>query len=307
MIVYIMGRPHSGSTILNMLLGNSKFIESVGQFVSGIANPRTQCSCGQLIANDPFWQEIRAQVEASGVAWDQLVNDSVKQAHLAWFWRTLIATPNNQFFCRLSSYTSALEAAIQNTRSKLILCDSSKEVSRALFLVKFHPTAHIIFLVRDPRACVYSHYWRFKREGRFHFLRRNYYFPSWALFPIAMVSALSWSVGNLMSEVTAAFCRQKVLRVRYEDLSDHPEDSIKLIGEFLGLSVGDLVTKQSAESPLEVGHNIGGNRIRTHAQRLVVSREERRGQNLPVFMEFLVLGVCWPLMLRYGYPVARNG
>lgn len=42
-----MGRGHSGSTVLDTILGNSYEIESVGEFVAGCVSYNRSCSCGK--------------------------------------------------------------------------------------------------------------------------------------------------------------------------------------------------------------------------------------------------------------------
>src|SRR5688572_27137486 len=44
MYIYIVGRPHSGSTILDIVLGNSSNIEGIGQLVSGMGKPHDRCA-----------------------------------------------------------------------------------------------------------------------------------------------------------------------------------------------------------------------------------------------------------------------
>ena len=73
MFLYIMSRPHSGSTILDILMGNSASVESVGQLVSDMGKLDNPCACGATIRDCPFWQEVRAEVEAGGISWDEAV------------------------------------------------------------------------------------------------------------------------------------------------------------------------------------------------------------------------------------------
>jgi hypothetical protein len=44
MYLYIVGRGHSGSMILDILLGNSSQIESVGQLLSGMRGAGRECA-----------------------------------------------------------------------------------------------------------------------------------------------------------------------------------------------------------------------------------------------------------------------
>ena len=66
MFLYVMSRPHSGSTILDILLGNTASVESVGQLVSDMGKLDNPCACGATIRTCPFWSEVRERVEAGG-------------------------------------------------------------------------------------------------------------------------------------------------------------------------------------------------------------------------------------------------
>lgn len=84
--VYIAGRGHSGSTMLDAMLGNQDGIESVGELVSGMGRYEALCSCGAEFKDYQFWTKVRQRFEASaGVSWDEAVSSSVSQAHTKTF------------------------------------------------------------------------------------------------------------------------------------------------------------------------------------------------------------------------------
>ena len=72
MYVYVMGRGHSGSTILDIILGGGAAVESLGELVSGLGrcDRRRQCSCGSPMRECSFWCEVRRRFEAQGYGWD---------------------------------------------------------------------------------------------------------------------------------------------------------------------------------------------------------------------------------------------
>ena len=138
MYLYIMGRPHCGSTILNILLGNSASVVAVGQLVSDLHDDH-RCSCGATLRQCPFWSEVRRRVEADGADWQRVVAASVGQAHPRAFLPTLLrgaAAPRTK---ELVALTETLAKAITGTAGRPVICDSSKEATRALFLARFYP------------------------------------------------------------------------------------------------------------------------------------------------------------------------
>ena len=306
MYLYILSRPHSGSTILNILLGNSADLVSVGQLVSDIGKPDNYCSCGAKIGEDPFWQGVRARVEADGIPWDEAARSSMDQAHIKWLWRTWRAGPGDAFFTRLAAITASLDRAIAATAGRAVVCDSSKEATRALFLMKYYPTTRMIFLVRDPRSAVASHYWRFREESRFHFLRKNRFLPRWTGPFVLTLAAASWTIGNLLSELAVRVAPERVLILRYEELRDRPKEALARIGRSFGLDLGDVQAKLEQGAMVETGHNIGGNQVRLEQDLRFDPKKESRRPKLPRWLELVTVALCWPLMRRYGYAIRRD-
>jgi hypothetical protein len=305
MFLYVMSRPHSGSTILDILLGNTEAVESVGQLVSDMGKLDNPCACGATIRACPFWTAVRARVEAAGVGWDEAVGASVGPAHVGRFWRTLRARGDDPAMLRLAEITAVVARAIAETAGKPVVLDSTKEPTRGLFLARFYPEARLIRLVRDPRGAVASHYWRLKDKGYFHFLRRDYRLP-WLSPLFLALAALSWTVGNALHEVAASRAPGRVVRIRYEDLRDRPADELARLGASLGIEVGPVLAMLARGETLPVGHDIGGNDVRLEkGLRFEPGREATR-RALPRWVELLTVALCWPLMGRYGYPLRRE-
>ena len=305
MLLYIMSRPHSGSTILDILLGNSVAVASIGQLISDMGKLHNPCACGETVGSCPFWQGVRARVEAEGIAWDEAVRLSMGQGHVTRFPQTLLASANDPGLERLATITGAIERAIMAESGKPIVCDSSKEPTRALFLLKRYEDARLIHLVRDPRGSIASHYWRLKDKGFYHFLRKDYHQP-W-LGPLFLaLSAISWSVGNLLFEIGIRHDEKRVLRLRYEDLRDNPKAALARIGAFLGHSFEDVAAKLDAGLTLSAGHLIGGNDVRLEKGLRFDPVKETKRRQLPGWVEAMTVAFCWPLMRRYGYSIRRR-
>jgi hypothetical protein len=305
MILYVMSRPHSGSTILDILLGNTPSIESVGQLVSDMGKLDNPCACGSTIATCPFWSEVRRRVAADGIGWDEAVTASVGQAHVRRFGATLRAPADDASMQRLAMITASITRAIAAVSGKPLVLDSSKEPARALFLARYVSEARLIRLVRDPRSAVASHYWRLKDKGYFHFLRRDYRAP--ALAPLFLVlAAASWVVGNLLHEIAASRARGRVTRILYEDLRDSPHRELRRLGAELRVDVEPVLAMIDSGQTLPAGHDIGGNDIRLEEGLRFDPAKETSRRALPRWVELMTVALCWPLMLRYGYPLKHQ-
>ncbi len=303
MFIYIMGRPHSGSTILDIVLGNSSAVESVGELVSGLGRETTgdTCACGATIVDCPYWQAVRtAFAAAAPFAWEVARDRSVRHAHVRNLPRTLGARGSAADLRFLGEASSCFARAIATVAGKPHVLDSSKEPTRGIMLLRFCPDARVIHLVRDPRRAVASHYWRFYAYGGyFKFLRRKYHARS-MLVPFMFVAAASWTLGNLICELGRRFAPARVVRVRYEDLCAQPAAELRRIGQALDVPLDDLIDKLERGEPMPIGHNIGGNEIRSDG-RVAFRPEKGKAHDLPRWLELLTFAACWPLMLAYGY------
>lgn len=307
MYVYVMGRAHTGSTILDILLGNSPKVESVGQLVSHIGRLDTACSCGAPIKDCDFWTNVRQEVlVGQDYDWAELSEIHTDQGHVKSLIATFFSKRSSPRFARLAEMTRRVDLAIRKVSGKEIVLDSSKEPTRGLFLLKHYTDARMVYLVRDPRSVVTSYYWRMKAGKPFHFLRREYHGK--ALGPVFMfVGAASWIVGHAIFETIAKVAPERVIRVRYEDLCTRPDIELRRIGDAFGIPVDEVIAKIERGDGFPVGHNIGGNMIREGKSEVHFEpKKDLTRQPLPKWVELMTLALCWPLMGRYGYKFSEH-
>jgi hypothetical protein len=185
-IIYIAGSSHSGSTLLDLLLGSHSAVESVGEakkipeLLDRIAaGGRPFCTCQQEFACCPLWGELIA-----GGTGD-LKHDAAANASL---FRSIVAK-----------------------QGKPVVLDSSKTLGRALLIARSDLFAPVfIHLVRDSRAVVFSS----KRKKPQQRQRQH---GLWQ-------AARGWQ--KLNSRIPRRLTRgkpQPMLVVRYEDLTDNPK------------------------------------------------------------------------------------
>ena len=295
-----MGRGHSGSTILDILLGSSAQVESVGELIAGLSrSDREVCSCGAAMPACPFWSEVRRRVESEGVGWGEACQADVTRRRAPLLWRAWHTREDDPAVRRLAGTTEALAGAITATAGKQHVLDSSKTPARALFLLRHLPGSRAIHLVRDPRHVMQSYLWRLKPGdvGFQLFGRRR----DWGkVFPLAVASSF-WTIGNLLCELIARRHPGRVVRVRYEDLRAQPAQVLAEIGLAFGLDLDDVAIKIASGESFPVGHNIGGNRIRHEGTVRFDPEKSSRRAAAPRWLSVLTIVLCWPLMLRYGY------
>ena len=306
MYFYIMGRGRSGSTILDILLGNSSQIESVGELVFGLSRAdREGCSCGQRLSDCAFWGRVRYDLEAEGIRWDEACNMLDRGA--AGLWRVWRAGRNHPALIRRAKIARGLVRAITTISGKPHLLDSGKGPAHGLFLLRYLQEARVIHLVRDPRGMLQSIYWRVRTYSH---LNPRQLFVAKLSAPLFLAwIALDWTVVNLLCDLMARAYPGRVIRMRFEDLCALPSMELERIGRSFGLELADLATlsvRATQRASLVVGHNVGGNHLR-HADVVRFDPDGgRRDVSLPRWLSFAVTALCGPLMLRYGYRI-RGG
>jgi hypothetical protein len=133
-VIFILGSGHSGSTLLDLMLGAHKLAFSAGELSKlwGYSGPdvKKTCACGQRIADCDFWNEVRSRVDPCDA------NDD--------------APP------------SALLEAICAVSDAQVVIDSSKSIRRLRSLLATPVDLHVIHLVRDGRAVAHSN----RKKGR---------------------------------------------------------------------------------------------------------------------------------------------
>lgn len=301
-VIYVIGVGHSGSTVLDTVLGNHPQIESVGELInlprSGWTNA-DYCACGQPGNECQFWSAVHE-------AWCQLVDDGdvVKYIALAERferfrdWPRLIAVRRNpsREFQKYALRTQSLFRAIQNTGGQPIIVDSSKHPVRA-YALSLVPgiDLSVIHLVRDARGVAYSNKKAFKKDLVKGLQRDKHPQPAWR-------SAFLCLERNLQAEwVRKEISPNRSMLVRYEDFMTNPVSTIKRICDLVEIDSKPLIQQVlDKEYSYDVGHTIAGNRLRMagnmklrfdEAWKTRLSHRDRRT------VEVLT---GW-LMLRYGY------
>ncbi len=186
----------------------------------------------------------------------------------------------------------------KNANSELVV-DSSKEITRGLFFLRFSSETKIIHLVRHPINILQSDYYRLKKGNGFKFLRKRFT-PSRWYGPFLFLNTASWLVGNLLADLSRQFGKDRFLRVKYEDLIASPIRELDRIEKFIGIPLDEVKRKVREKESFDIGHNIGGNQMRM-AGSFVFDPKKRSRSGLPKRYSFMVNVICWPLLWAYGY------
>ena len=301
-IVYIMGSARSGSTILDLLLGQHTMISSMGEIAHIIDNKETTgevCGCGASIEACPFWRTVRGALQENGgnAACDRLKVTTSTNERIRSIPRTLSRSrhPEDMKEATYPSDTALLLRTIAASAKAPILVDSSKHPGRALALATIPGLdVRLIHLVRDPRGVATSLAKPWKRD-----LKKGIQSDMPGRSPAK--SAFSWMVANLAAESVAKyFSPSKRIRVRYEDLVTSTDETLAKLSSTAGLDLSELSKFADGSLQPKTNHLLAGNRSRL-AGTLELRADERWRTDLPSDDRRLVEIITSPLRSAYGY------
>lgn len=313
-VVYLGGLGRSGSTLLERLLGELPGVSACGEVVHlwqrGLtANER--CGCGLEFSACDFWKQVGK--EAFG-DWDKVDTDRIGYLKDAVDRTRMIprlsrrAGLSSQFHSDLAEYTGnyvRVYRAIADVGGCDAIVDSSKHASLA-FCLSGRPEIdlRVIHVVRDSRAVAYS--WTTKvarpeasRSGQESpGSHMTTYSPSRA--------AANWNAQNGALQLLARR-GTPVLRIRYEDLVQATEQTLRRAATFAGLPEGDLslpFLHADGDEPcaeLTTAHTASGNPMRFTTGRLAISGDDRWRSAMPGTQRRTVTALTFPLLRSYGY------
>jgi hypothetical protein len=302
-VLFVGGMPRSGSTLLDLMLGQLPGHCDVGElFYMWQAGPvRGQvCACGRPFADCPFWTAVG---EAAFGGWQHVdpgrvlaLQASIDTTSAELRRRLRLAGGSSSDVAEYLDVVRRLYVAIAQVSGARVVVDSTKRPSTAWLLARDAGVdLRVVHMVRDPRGVVSS--WNKQvalpaNSGpRDHLKRRS---PQQIL--------RRWLSVNLMIGALAGR-GVPLLRLRYEDLVRDPAQAMR---EVLAL-VEEPVTAEALsfveDGAITTGrsHAAAGGRVRLERGRLELRADERWRTELSPRLQRLVRTVAGPLMRRYGY------
>lgn len=228
-VLYIASLPHSGSTLLDLLLGSHSAVHGLGEIQAlkryvapgqeALPDRRRQCTCGaSSVWLCPFWSAVDATLGLSGIEGLQALN---------------IAAEDEETFRRDNS---ALFRAIAEVAQKRVLVDSSKCLTRLRRLFGIPGLTLLpVFLHREPAGQIASMVRKYGDVGK----------------------QIESNI-NASAELLDFFWDRTDPFVSYATLTANPRAVIARLLLPLGLEFEEAQLDWTAHAH----HNIGGNRMR---------------------------------------------
>ncbi len=311
-VIFIAGAGRSGSTLLDIVLGNHPEIASVGELSKLVPSAllrREHCACGLRGDECPFWREVVELWlgEGAGRAEREQYLALEERFERARRWLRLTAERRavgrgrpSPLFLRYAEQTAALFGAVARVSGKPVVVDSSKNPARA-FALSLVPGIElaVIHLVRDPRGVAFSYQKSFARDERGGVQHDIMALPVWR-------TALAWRFANAAIErLLAGLPPGRGRRLRYEDLVADPRQALAGLGPVLGVSLADLGERLAAGEEMAVGHTIAGSRLRMKGRVQLAADAEWRSA-MPAAARRTVVRLAGGALTRYGYAAERG-
>lgn len=308
-VLYIGGWGRSGSTLLDLMLGQGPTVFSGGEireiWQSGLVENRL-CGCEQPFRDCSFWQAVGL---AGFGGWDRVPLPEVLSLRYSldrpWSFPALpLGRLVKPIGARLRAYMDVLERlyqAIAEVSGAGVIVDSSNLPSHA-FLLRAMPAIdlRVVHLVRDSRAVAFS--WRKQVEKR-RSGGSSAYLPRYG--PGA--SSVRWLLYNSLTQSLRPLHVPYVF-VRYEDLVRTPHEVTARLLRHAGLTGSaaepDYIAGHRVK--LQPNHTVEGNPMRFAAGDLDLRADEQWRHQLSSRDRRLVTALTLPLLAAYGYPVTRR-
>lgn len=271
-LIYIIGAGRSGTTLLDIVLGNNKNSISLGEINryfrrKGIPPKRTP--------QDPvfsFWKSIKNKIDGKIINTNYEDLDKVfnKNEYHSGILKSFKKKNDQRYIEALKAqYISLCELAEEN-----VLIESSKYPVRALNLSNYISGENLeikyIFIKKDPVKVVES------------FNKKDVEQPHKGFF----ASNLYYLVVNLLcGKVVRTLVKRghKVFKLKYEDFMENPEAMLNELANGIEVNFDEVKSKISNNSPLKTGFLFDGNRIRLKETLLLQARNQEIAKNVKYY------------------------
>lgn len=302
-VLYIAGSGRSGSTLLDMILGQVDGFVGTGEmrylWQRGILDDRL-CGCGERFGVCPHWTAV---LDAAGIVdrhreasrMLELQQQGMRVRHVpAMLYNR--RDPGARL-ARLDGYGDSLGRlyrALAEVSGAQVIVDSSKLPAYG-FLLSGVPGIHIhiVHLVRDPRATAYSWLRKKVQPDR----------PAFGYMePQSVVrSAVLWATWNTSARLFWEGSGLPYLLVRYEDFVESPSASMQRILEMVGCAGHSLPFADESTVHLGRNHTVAGNPNRLQTGMMKIRGDDEWKARMRPRDRRVVTMLTAPALRRFGY------
>ena len=300
-IIYILGGGHSGSTLLDLILGSTDEAFSVGEltyvdFYKGYKAEKLHrlvqgrlCTCGEHFDECPFWSNVVFD-HSDNVAKHETLPESLRilvnilNPFERWMKAEFRIGPNRDVYRRILKQARTIKPDVR------FIVDSSKDPRRLYELIQDPEIGPeklaVIHLIRDGRAYICSYQKPERLEGG-----RN--------LRGTIVCLIEWIIINILSQWLIRKYKLNAFTLSYDLFTEQPNGNLKKLGEFLGFDIDAENVLQRIEQT--VYHNVHGNPIRS--RRIKAIRRDAAWESFfSPTKKFILTVILYPFNRRWVFP-----
>lgn len=249
-LIYIVGAGRSGTTILDIMLGNNSNTMSLGEINryykrAGIPPKREPDS-----QTSNFWAAVRSDLENKGHKDYQNLHKLFRRnEYHSFFFKSLLKLNNKSY----KKYLKDMYEVLYNHLDEEVIIESSKYPSRALNLSSYLKPSEIevsyVYLKKNPVSVVESFQKEDLEQPKKSFIAANFYY-----FIVNILCSITKFVLKLRGH--------KTITIKFEDLMNSPERYLQTFQSKFNIDLSEATQKINNNQPLETGRLFDGNRIR---------------------------------------------
>jgi hypothetical protein len=305
-VLFIAGSGRSGSTLLDMLLGQIHGFYSTGElrFIWSRGFGQNQlCGCGKPFRECEFWTQVVKEAFGGFEDINYARIEELREIAERRIPKGLSSRNKSELLAPYQEYFEAcrnLYQAIQKISGCEFIIDSSKNTAHGFILANISQIdLFTIHLIRDSRAVAYS--WRREKvrpevywEQRFMGQRK------------LLTSATRWNTLLASGEKLQQLSKQYAL-LRYEDLVQNPKNGLLRLFSELGIAQPSLDFIDGFHANLKTSHTVSGNPVRFTNKEINIKPDTEWQLAMPNHHKWLITLLTWPLLLKYGYLKKDHG
>ena len=300
-VLYVGSWSRSGSTLLDLILGQVPGFVSVGElrylWDRGLAE-RQLCGCGTPVPDCPFWKEVLETAFGGVDGVDAGAMNALRRrvdglGRLPWLLSPSRPAAFEQDARAYRDVLGRVYEAVRTVSGASVIVDSSKYAAHGLLLAGVPGLdLRTIHLVRDSRAVAYS--WT-RRKKLPEVQGEERYMPVFKPWK----SAVFWGLENVGLQLMRGASAGYVM-LRYEDLVADPHAALGAALERIGITA-DLQFLREGRLGLGPNHMVAGNPLRFERGEVPIRPDVEWSRRLQAGARWTVTALTWPLLLRYGF------
>jgi Sulfotransferase family len=311
-VVYIAGAGRSGTTLLDILIGEREGFFSAGElrwiWWGGLIEG-WRCGCGQPLRECPVWNRILTKTYGVDSLEDIDARRFLKlqqaTARLHQLPRILAASAERPIrwegLKQYSDIWNRLYVGISDATGASVIVDSSKNAPEAALLrLCSDVDPYVIHLVRDPRGVANS----MKRKVKMEPMAEKTFDQ-----PInsTAISSLIWSRKNLAAELDRLrYPKDRMFLIRYEDVVSRPKETLERISYYIREPLSGLDYVDGNRATLSGNHTSWGNPSRFKTGTIELRPDDEWRTRLAGRDMAISTALTLPLLYRYGFSLGRS-